>query len=364
MKKPKILIIASFPPPLHGSALMSQNIKESLLVNDRFCCDYINLSTSRKMEEIGNNNPLKMLRILGALIFELWKLLSTKYDACYIALTCHGKGFLKDVPFALLCKLFGKKLVIHQHNKGMSKDVNNWPYRWLLPKVYKDAHVVLLSWKLYSDIQMIVPKNKISVCPNGIPYDDIVFTKKDNKVPQLLFLSNLILSKGIIDLLDALKILKMRCRSFHCCIVGDESKDISKEQLNKEISGRDLDDVVLYAGRKTGKEKELIFQKSDIFVHPTTDDCFPLVLLEAMQYRLPIITTDEGGIMDIVKDGENGLICEKRNPLSLANTIERLLKDGDNRRIMGDKGYNKFMSEFTIDVFESTFVDILDRVIN
>lgn len=364
MKKPKILIIASFPPPLHGSALMSQNIKESKLVNDNYRCDYINLSTSRTVEEIGKNSPLKLLRILGALMLELWKLLSTRYDACYIALTCHGKGFLKDAPFALLCKLLSRKLIIHQHNKGMSEDVNNWPYRWLLPLVYKDAHVVLLSWKLYPDIQKIVPEDKVSVCPNGIPNHGIVIKKIDNKIPQLLFLSNLIISKGILDLLDALKILKMRGRSFHCCLVGDESKDISKERLNKEISFRDLDDVIQYAGRKTGKEKEIVFQQSDIFVHPTTDDCFPLVLLEAMQYRLPIITTDEGGIMDIVEDGVNGLICEKMNPHSLANTIEFLLKDGDTRRIMGEKGYNKFLSEFTINVFESTFIDILNKAIN
>lgn len=42
------------------------------------------------------------------------------------------------------------------------------------------------------------------------------------------------------------------------------------------------------------------------------NECFPLVILEAMEYKLPAISTNEGGIPDMVKDGENGLICENR----------------------------------------------------
>ena len=55
-------------------------------------------------------------------------------------------------------------------------------------------------------------------------------------------------------------------------------------------------------GRKYGEEKERLFRESDIFVFPTYYDieCFPLVLLEAMQYGLPCVNTDEGGIRDIV----------------------------------------------------------------
>ena len=48
--------------------------------------------------------------------------------------------------------------------------------------------------------------------------------------------------------------------------------------------------------------------------------------LEAMEHKLPVVATDEGGIPDVVKDGENGLISEKRNPMSLANCISKLLE--------------------------------------
>lgn len=61
------------------------------------------------------------------------------------------------------------------------------------------------------------------------------------------------------------------------------------------------------------------------------NECFPLVILEAMEYKLPVISTNEGGIPDIVKDGENGLICEKQNPYSLADCIAKLLDDEELR---------------------------------
>ena len=167
-KKPRILFVGALPPPVHGSAVVSQQIKDSKLINDSFDSDWVNLSTSRRMDEIGKKTLAKPFRLLGALCRELWLLLTHHYDLCYLAITCHGSGFLKDTPFVLLAKLFCKKIVIHQHNKGMANDVDRWPYRWLLPLCYKNAKVILLSWYLYPDIERVVPKENVVICPNGI----------------------------------------------------------------------------------------------------------------------------------------------------------------------------------------------------
>ena len=167
--KPSILFITPLPPPVHGSAMMSQYVKDSKLINKTFNCDYVNLSTSRRMDEIGKKPLLKMVRFIWAYCIVLGKLMYHRYDLCYLAITCHGIGFLKDAPFVLLCKLFRRKIVIHQHNKGMSRDVERWPYRWLMPWIYRNTKVILLSWRLYPDIKKIVEKDQILICSNGIP---------------------------------------------------------------------------------------------------------------------------------------------------------------------------------------------------
>ena len=167
--KPRVLFIAPLPPPVHGSAMVSQYIKDSRLVNEQHDCDFVNLSTSRRMDEIGKGGVKKLLRFIGAYFALLGKLLTHRYDLCYLAITCHDMGFLKDAPFVLLCKLFRRKVLIHQHNKGMSGCVERWPYRWLLPLVYRNTTVMLLSWHLYDDIAKVVRREQVVICPNGIP---------------------------------------------------------------------------------------------------------------------------------------------------------------------------------------------------
>lgn len=434
----KILFIAPLPPPVHGSSMVSKYIKESTLIQECFDCDFVNLSTSRTMDEIGKGGLKKIFRFLGSLCSLLGKLLTHRYDLCYIAITCHGMGFLKDAPFALLCKLFGRKLLLHQHNKGMSRDCNRWPYRWLMPLVYRNATVMLLSWNLYPDISAVVKREQVIVCPNGVPpldnenltaelratgnvergtrghacvYDNdnendnlfkstefilgqqnldsnsqnahtqacachpdgtvdcclsTVDTITDGEAPRLLFLSNLIVSKGIYVLLEACQRLKERGVAFHCDYVGGESKEVTGEQFRKAIAERGLEDCVTYHGPQYGADKDRAFRRADIFVFPTfyDNECFPLVLVEAMQYRLPIVTTPEGGILDIVTDGVNGLVCKQQDVDSLVVALSTLLADAALRREMGERGHARYLKEMTLEAFEGSFAEALRSTVN
>lgn len=363
MKKSRILFITPLPPPVHGSAMVSQYIKDCRLIQDTFDADFVNLSTSRSMDEIGKRNVKKIFRFVGAYLTVLLKLLFHRYDLCYLAITCHGNGFLKDAPFVLLCKLFRRKIVIHQHNKGMSECVDKQPYRWLLPLVYKNTKVILLSWYLYPDIEKVVQKEQVVICPNGIPE---VYSgeelERQNEIPHLLFLSNLIPSKGVFVLLDACKILKEKGYKFSCNFVGGESKEVSAEIFDKAVENRGLKDIVIYHGPKYGIEKSSFFENAEIFVQPTFNDCFPLVLVEAMQWRLPIVTTDEGGVPDVVKDGINGLICKRKSAMSLAVALERLITVPQLRVQMGENGYLRYKNLFTLKKFEQELCDILKSI--
>lgn len=168
----RILFIIPLPPPVHGSSLMCRQIQKSEIINSSFDCSYVNLSTSRNNAEIDQFSPFLMLkkgmRFLGAYITVLWELITHRPDIAYLAITCHGIGFLKDAPFVLLCKLFGCDIVLHQHNKGMAKDAHRLIYRWLLPLVYRKSTVILLSWRLFEDISSVVQKEQVKICPNGI----------------------------------------------------------------------------------------------------------------------------------------------------------------------------------------------------
>ena len=364
MKKPRILFVTPLPPPVHGSAMVSQYIKDCKELQEEFVCDFVNLSTSRNIDEIGKKSIMKYIRFIGAYFITFWKLLTHRYALCYLAITCHGMGFLKDTPFVLLCKLFHRKIVIHQHNKGMSSCVDKQPYKWLLPLVYRKTKVILLSWHLYPDIEKVVKKEQVMICPNGIPeiFDNEPCFERNNQVPNLLFLSNLIPSKGVYVLLDACKILKDKGYKFVCNFVGGESKEITKDIFEMAVKERGLDGIAIYHGPKYGDEKKEFFANSDVFVQPTYEDCFPLTLLEAMQYKLPIVSTDEGAVPDMVKNETNGFICKRMDAGSTADAIEKLLKSKEKRIELGENGYRIFKEKFTLEVFNGNIIRIFKKL--
>lgn len=377
MNKPHILFITPLPPPVHGSAMVSQYIKDSELIQGEFACDFVNLSTSRRMDEIGKGGVKKLLRFVGSFFVLFYKLLVHRYDLCYLAITCHGVGFLKDAPFVLLCKLFGRKVVIHQHNKGMSGCIERWPYRWLIPYVYKRTRVILLSWYLYPDIEKAVKREQVVICPNGIPETvsgERLVASEDNvergsgvccssPTVNLLFLSNLIPSKGVYVLLDACKILMHRGVAFQCNFVGGESKEMDRRVFGEAVKERGLEGHVLYHGPKYGEEKEHYWSMADVFVFPTFyhNECMPLTILEAMQHGLPVVSTDEGAVPDMVADGENGFICRRKDAEGLAQALELLLQDEALRHRMGAEGYRRYKENFTLQCFERRFVECLRR---
>ena len=361
--KPRILFILHLPPPIHGAAMMGKYIQESELINSSFDCFCINLATAGSLSDIGHVSLEKLLKYLLLLRYISHVVKEIRPELVYITPNAGGKAFFKDFIVVQMLKSMGCKIIAHYHNKGVSAYQSKWIYNFLYKRFFSNLKVILLAENLYKDIAKYVKREDVYICPNGIPSSckEEMEARRNNVIPHLLFLSNLLISKGVIVLLDALKILKEKEYTFVCQFIGGETAEINAVQFFEEVNKRELSDLVTYVGRKVREEKEAFFRQADIFVFPTYYETFGLVNLEAMEYKLPVISTNEGGIPDIVKDGENGLICEKQNPVSLADCIAKLLDDEELRVKMGNAGYEKFCREFTLQRFESRMLDILSQ---
>lgn len=363
--KNKILFILHLPPPIHGASMMGKYIQESHVINDGYECIYINLATAKNLEDIGKFGFYKIIQFIK-LLFTITKQVNKYHpEIVYITPNAKGGAFYKDFIVVQLLKILKCKIIAHYHNKGVQTKQDNILDNILYKIFFKNIKVILLSETLYKDIAKYVERNNVFICPNGIPKTNDYQNINQNNITQLLYLSNLQIEKGIIDVLDACKILKEKGYSFECNLIGGETNEMNKKTLLNEISIRNLKDCVIYQGKKYGNDKDFFYKKSDIFIFPTYyhNECFPVVLLEAMQHHCVCISTNEGGISDIIDDGINGFVVNKRNPFLLADKIETLVKDKELMNKMKKAGYDKFIKNFTIEKYEFNIYSILNKLI-
>jgi len=344
---------------------MNQFFVDSPLINERHQLKVIDITTARNLEHIGRfsfgkigDSARNFFRILRALT-------ARRPDLVYFTFSPSGFAFYRDVVYVFLIKLLGGKLLFHLHGKGIRTAAEkSGLVRWLARYVFSGSHVIFLSSRLTSDLQGM-PYKKSFILPCGIPVETtgpIDRAHRSGPV-QLLFLSNYVRSKGIIDLVDAVENVASRRRAFHLRLVG-KPFDVTIEELNDIIRRKQLNDVITVCGPRYKEEKLEEFRQADVFIFPTwyPNEAFPLVLLEAMQWGLPVITTREGGIPDMIEENVSGLLVDQRDISALADKILLLLEDPDRRRSLGFAAREIFMNKFTLLSFERNMLQILDSI--
>lgn len=366
-RKKNILFLLHTPPPVHGSSLVGKAIKDSNVINNQFHSRYINLLLSRKVDDSGKIKTSKTFRFVIIWFHLFGKLIHKKPELCYFALTTTGSGFRKDVLLVFLLRLFRVRILYHIHNRGIVNEKKTWLNKSLYRYVFKKQYVILLSENLYYDVEAYVPRSKVLYCPNGIK--DFQPTTELLSIPEIrpfniLFFSNLLAEKGVFVLIDACAKLRDKGLYFRCDFVGGEA-DITEDQFNKYVQQKGLVEQVRYLGKKYGNLKEMTFEQADVFVLPSKCDCFPLVILEAMQHRLPVITTNEGGMPDMVEDGYNGYLLQHYDDVeTLSDKLEYLFNRPDLCIELGLNGRMKYEENFTLEIFEQRLLSILQKVIN
>ena len=367
--KASILFILHLPPPVHGAALMGNYVKTSKQVQDNFDCNFINLSASKSIGSIGKLGIRKALFFFQLMLSATKELLKKNYDVCYVTITSHGTAFYKDLFVVTILKIFRKKILLHFHNKGIvegskANKINSYLYKFVLGG--KKTRVVLLSPFLYYDIKKYVEPTRVYYCANGIPapsMPNVVSEKKIAGPVRILFLSNMMVAKGVFVLLDACVQLMKSNIAFECHFVGDWL-DITESTFYQKVNELHLSQKVFAFGKKYDQEKNTFYQQSDIFVFPSLDEAFPLVLLEAMQFKLPIVSSDVGGVQEIVIDKQTGFVVQKNDPDALACKLLLLIQDTSLRNSMGIAGKKRFDDNFTLEKFEARFLTILKDAAN
>ncbi len=364
MKK-RILLIVPLPPPMHGSNLMNFYVVNCKLLHEKYDVEILPLHYADSIDDIGSFRVKKVLLLCFYLSRLIGSIFRFNPDVVYFVPAIIGPSFYRDCLFAGILKLFRVKIVYHIHGKGIKSKLNSpflfCLYRWF----FRNSSIIHLSPMLFEDIKSIATKDQCYFLPNGIEAPAIEDTqRKESNIVTILFLSNLVLTKGPIVLLEACQLLKSKDLCFKVLFVGNPTLELRRCDFKKKVNKMGLEPWVEYIGPLYNSEKHEILSVSDMLVFPTyyKKETFGLVILEAMAYGLPIISTREGAIPEIVDEGVTGFLVEKKDAKMLSERIEQLILDPQLAQQMGKAGRYKFDQMYTLQRFHKNLVSIFDEI--
>ena len=361
----KILFIMHMPPPVHGASIVGQQIHDSELINNSFECAYLNPAASESVSAIGHFSLKKVADMLHFYRKVCYVVKNEKPQMVYITPSTWDWGFYRDFITIYILKHYHCKIVAHFHNKPQIAFTQKWYNKWLYKKFFKDIHTIFLANKLADPFRAYLDDEHIHICPNGMPEKLEMISRKEIHSPyKFLFVSNMMEEKGVLVLLEACTILRNEGRDFRCDFVGQWS-DITEQRFNEICETHSITDVVYAHGPKYGTEKDVFFNSADAFVFPTYyhGECLSLVVLEAMQHALPIITTAEGALAEVVDNQKSGFIVERQNAKALAEKMQYLIEHPNMGREMGKRGRAKYEREYTSEIFENRLCSILTECV-
>ena len=145
--------------------------------------------------------------------------------------------------------------------------------------------------------------------------------------------------------------LRDRDLNFNCRIVGGGTL---KKELQAQIDENGLQDYVELTGSMSQKQVVELYDEADIFALPCVvaddgdRDGIPVVLMEAMAFEIPVVTTPVTGIPDLVRHQETGLLVAERDAEGLTNVLEQLINDRPLRQALGKRGRQIILEKFDI----------------
>jgi glycosyltransferase involved in cell wall biosynthesis len=363
-----ILVIGQVPPPYGGQALMIQTLLSGKYLNANLY--HVNLDFSRNFDDMGSFKLYKFWALFKVIILTWYYRFQYNINVVYYGPAGPNKlAVYRDVLLLIFTRFLFKKIILHSHAGGSSKaypELNIF-MRYLYRKAFFNPDILIVLTEFsHGDDVLFMPK-KVCIVPNGIKdeyplYSDFlnVCRQRNKEVINLLYVGALYKERGILELLDSVHFLIKKKISVNLRLMGIFiSKDFELE-TKKYVDELGIKEHVFFIGTKINHEKWQVFCESDIFCFPTfvPSETFGLVLVESMQFKIPIVASRWNGIPHVFKDGREGLLVNPGDSLDLAEKIEILIVDENLRRKMGDSGREEYLNKFTV----NNFIQSMDKV--
>jgi glycosyltransferase involved in cell wall biosynthesis len=199
-----------------------------------------------------------------------------------------------------------------------------------------------------------IDEGSIGVIGNGVD-TNLFCPPREVKVhqPYVLYTGRLSWNKGLFDLVRSAKLVVSDNPNVKFVLTG---RGPIEADLRKLIARMGLSDKFSFPGYVDTSALIRYYQNATAFVFPSYYEGFPTSLLEAMSCGSPVVTTDVGGVREVVTDGHNGMIVPLKNPEAIARSVLTLLEDEKLRKKLGNAGRDTIQKHYS-------FIEVTNKIL-
>lgn len=344
--RPKVLIVATSRKTRGGIASVINAYKSSRMWED-YHCKWISTHIDRSAFS-------KFFFFISSII--TYCIILPYYDIVHIHCSLLNSTRRKYL-FFLIARLYHKKTIVHLHCGDQLSDIWNWTYYDMFSKADK---IITLSNVTKNVLVGYLGKdtgNKISILFNPC-YEISNYVSYNNRKKIILYAATITSGKGYKDLLSAFGQIANKYSEWKLVIAGNGEVDNAIMIAQKlGIAGR-----VFFPGWINDDKKEYFFNSASVFCLPSYAEGFPMAVLDAFSYGLPVITTPVGGIPDVAIDGENMLLFNPGDIEGLSKQLVKLMDDEDLRNRLSNESIELSRTTFNLNNICGQLSKIYDNV--
>lgn len=243
-----------------------------------------------------------------------------KYDVIHVFSASYFSFVIAPTPAIAIGKLFGKRILLNYHSGEAEDHLHRWRGTAIPTLRLADSLIVP---SVYLERVFARFGLQAKAIFNLIETEEFQFRERRALRPIFLSNRNLETHYGVDRVLRAFQIIQQRFPGAVLTVAGDGSQRAALEKLSQSLALKNVN----FVGRVPPHQIRDFYDAADIYLNGSEIDNQPLSLLEAFACGLPIVTTDAGGIPDIVSDGETGFLVPRDNYQLLAERAIDLLND-------------------------------------
>jgi glycosyltransferase involved in cell wall biosynthesis len=364
----RILVLGQTPPPFGGQAVMIQELLDGHYPGVELF--HVRLDFSREMNEMGQWQFAKLLRLVRVVMETLVSRVRNKADVLYYPPS--GPRYfpvVRDIAILCLTRWTFRQTIFHFHASGLSefRPRLNKLFRWFYSRAFSKPDVAIHLAAAAPPEGAYLGATRQVIVPNGIQDTAGAMIDRSNRRAagqRILFVGMMSEDKGILVTLRAFAKLRATGHGVTLRCVGRWASPEVEAEAKHIVESNAISQYVQFPGVLTGEDKWNEYREADIFCFPSFfhSETFPLVLLEAMCFSLPTVSTNWRGIPEVVIEGESALLVEPRDVEACADALAMLLTQKQLRLEMGRQARIRFEDLFTIGAHRKAMANVFHLV--